>query len=147
MDILLKNNKCLLKVVSLNLKEGYGTFLKLNNPNDEEGSILINHVLIDDFDIKTGRLIEGFELYKATTFLTEEDLLIYKYKIYIADSKLLEIITNYKELYEKVKDNKIEPIANGVYIYLKTISDEINELGVSDRFVIETLLKLNIENL
>ena len=147
MVILLKNNKCLLKLISLNLKEGYGTFLKLTNPDNEEGSILVNHVLVDDFDIKTGKLVEGFELYKNTGSLTEEELSIYKFKIYISDSKLLEIIAYYKKLYEKVKYNKIEPIANGVYIYLKTISDDVNEQGVSDRFVIEKILNLNIEQL
>ena len=147
MILLLRKNNCLLKVLTINVIEGYGTFLKLANPYNEDGSILVNHPLVDDYDIKSGKLVDGFTLYSENISISNNELLNYNFKIYISNNKLLEIITNYKELYEKVKYNQIETIANGVYIYLKTISEEINEYGVSDKYIIENLLQLKIEKL
>ena len=147
MILLLRKNNCLLKVLTINVIVGYGTFLKLANPYNEDGSILVNHPLVDDYDIKSGKLVDGFTLYSENISISNNELLNYNFKIYISNNKLLEIITNYKELYEKVKYNQIETIANGVYIYLKTISEEINEYGVSDKYIIENLLQLKIEKL
>lgn len=137
--------KCVLKLVSINYIDNYATFLKLNNLEDEEtDNIFVNYPTLDKIDVENGIIIENYFLCDLKHDLTEDEKSIYNFKIFIKDSQLLDIIMNYQLLYEKVKLNKRVPFGNGIYIYLKTISEEINEYGVSDRYIIENLLQLKI---